>query len=66
MQRWTIIRKKHKNLNVGGANSNGSQLSEAQLAARHAMSLALDMPVKNLTTSSSIGTADCFLSFSLV
>lgn len=53
-QRWTIIRKKHKNLNVGGANSNGSQLSEAQLAARHAMSLALDMPVKNLTTSSSI------------
>ncbi|XP_016452874.1 uncharacterized protein LOC107777378 isoform X2 [Nicotiana tabacum] len=35
-QRWAIIRKRHGNM-VG----NGSQLSEAQLAARHAMSLAL-------------------------
>ncbi|GMN40149.1 hypothetical protein TIFTF001_009384 [Ficus carica] len=49
--RWAIIRKRHGNLNLGG-NLNGAhtaQLSEAQLAARHAMSLALNMPVKNLT-----------------
>ncbi|CAN4122388.1 unnamed protein product [Withania somnifera] len=35
-QRWATIRKRHGNM-VG----NGSQLSEAQLAARHAMSMAL-------------------------
>ena len=48
MQRWAIIRKRHGNLNVG-SNSTGSQLSEAWRAAHHAMSLALDMPAKNLT-----------------
>ncbi|XP_062082876.1 uncharacterized protein LOC133789147 [Humulus lupulus] len=47
-QRWAIIRKRHGNLNLGG-QSNGTQLSEAQLAARHAVSLALNMPVKSLT-----------------
>lgn len=50
VQRWAIIRKRHGNMIVGIANSTGPQLSEAQLAARHAMSLALDMPVKNLRT----------------
>ncbi|KAI6689218.1 hypothetical protein NL676_026046 [Syzygium grande] len=50
-QRWAIIRKRHGNVIVGIANSTGPQLSEAQLAARHAMSLALDMPVKNLRTA---------------
>lgn len=49
-QRWNILRKKHGNM-ILGSNSSGSQLSEAQLAARHAMSLALDMPVKNITGS---------------
>ncbi|KAK2659924.1 hypothetical protein Ddye_006457 [Dipteronia dyeriana] len=49
-QRWSILRK--KNVSILGANSTGSHLSEAQLAARHAMSLALDMPVKNITASS--------------
>jgi hypothetical protein len=48
MQRWAIIRKRRGNLNVG-SNSTGSQLSEARRAAHHAMSLALDMPIKNLT-----------------
>lgn len=48
VQRWAIIRKRHGNLNLG-SHSNGTQLSEAQLAARHAMSLALDRPVKSLT-----------------
>ncbi|XP_031248586.1 uncharacterized protein LOC116106370 [Pistacia vera] len=55
-QRWNILRKKHSNVNLG-ANSSGSQLSEAQLAARHAMSLALDMPVKNITASSTTAGA---------
>ncbi|KAL5559969.1 hypothetical protein UlMin_036180 [Ulmus minor] len=40
-QRWSIIRKKHANFKPGN-NSIGPQLSEAQLAARHAVSLALD------------------------
>lgn len=52
MQRWAIIRKRYGNLNLG-STSTATQLSEAQLAARHAMSLALDMPVKSLTANSS-------------
>ncbi|CAH9053204.1 unnamed protein product [Cuscuta europaea] len=40
-QRWAIIRKR-QGTTVG---NNSSQLSEAQLAARRAMSLALDMPI---------------------
>ncbi|XP_023545927.1 uncharacterized protein LOC111805215 isoform X1 [Cucurbita pepo subsp. pepo] len=43
-QRWAIIKKKHGNLTVG-ANTAGTHLSEVQLAARHAMSLALDRHV---------------------
>ncbi|KAH0736431.1 hypothetical protein KY285_012138 [Solanum tuberosum] len=39
-QRWAIIRKRQ-----GTMVGNGSQLSEAQLAARHAMSHALNMPI---------------------
>ncbi|KAK4354749.1 hypothetical protein RND71_026943 [Anisodus tanguticus] len=39
-QRWAIIRKR-KGTMIG----NGSQLSETQLAARRAMSLALNMPI---------------------
>ncbi|KAK1554344.1 hypothetical protein Q3G72_010925 [Acer saccharum] len=60
-QRWSILRK--KNGSILGANSTGSHLSEAQLAARHAMSLALDMPVKNITASSTnnnVGTTSNF------
>ncbi|XP_044511729.1 uncharacterized protein LOC123229816 isoform X2 [Mangifera indica] len=49
-QRWNTLRRKKGNM-ILGANSSGSQLSEAQLAARHAMSLALDMPVKSITSS---------------
>ncbi|KAA8538183.1 hypothetical protein F0562_027791 [Nyssa sinensis] len=53
-QRWSIIRKRQSTLNVGG----GSQLSEAQLAARRAVSLALNMPmVDNLTAACSVSTA---------
>ncbi|VFQ75201.1 unnamed protein product [Cuscuta campestris] len=49
-QRWAIIRKRQ-----GPSVGNSSQLSEAQLAARRAMSLALDMPrVDNLKAASSI------------
>ncbi|KAK9995550.1 hypothetical protein SO802_020236 [Lithocarpus litseifolius] len=49
-QRWNIIRKKKGNLNVE-SNSTGSQLFEARRAAHHAMSLAVDMLVKNLTST---------------
>ncbi|WOH02715.1 hypothetical protein DCAR_0522104 [Daucus carota subsp. sativus] len=40
-QRWNIIRKRKGNSNLG----RNSQLSEAQLAARRAVSLALNMPM---------------------
>lgn len=40
VQRWAIIRKRQ-----GTMVGNGSQLSEAQLATRRAMSLALNMPM---------------------
>ncbi|XWS25385.1 hypothetical protein CRYUN_Cryun27aG0064100 [Craigia yunnanensis] len=49
-QRWTIIKKRLGNLNMEG-NSTIPQLSEAQLATRSALSLALDMPDKNLTAA---------------
>ncbi|XVF39651.1 hypothetical protein PTKIN_Ptkin01aG0050600 [Pterospermum kingtungense] len=48
-QRWTTIKKRLGNSNVEG-NSTIPQLSEAQLATRCALSLALDMPDKNLTS----------------
>lgn len=52
MQRWAIIRKRKGNLNVIG----GSHPSEAQLATRRAVSLALDYPiVDNLTAGCSNG-----------
>lgn len=51
MQRWATIKKQYGNLNLG-SNSIGSQLSEAQLRARRAMSLALDMSVKSLAANS--------------
>lgn len=51
-QRWAIIRKRQ-----GTMVGNGSQLSEAQLAARRAMSLALNMPMgDNLKAACPIGT----------
>ncbi|CAN4095288.1 unnamed protein product [Withania somnifera] len=65
-QRWAIIRKRQ-----GAMVGNGSQLSEAQLAARRAMSLALNMPMgDNLKAASPIGTgvgpnSGCGLSNSL-
>ncbi|KAM1203818.1 hypothetical protein ACFX2J_019592 [Malus domestica] len=51
-QRWKNIRKNNLDLNVGGGSS--SKLSEAQLAARHSLSIALNMP--NITANT-IGTA---------
>ncbi|XP_055810444.1 uncharacterized protein LOC129880427 isoform X2 [Solanum dulcamara] len=51
-QRWAIIRKRQ-----GTMVGNGSQLSEAQLAARHAMSYALNMPIGDkLKAACPIGT----------
>ncbi|GAB4862071.1 hypothetical protein Ancab_037325 [Ancistrocladus abbreviatus] len=51
-QRWTIIRKRQSSLNVG-ANSSGSQLSEAQLATRR----AIDMALKDNVTAPSAGNS---------
>ncbi|KAF3637335.1 putative protein ECERIFERUM 1-like [Capsicum annuum] len=49
--RWAIIRKRQ-----GAMAGNGSQLSEAQLAARRAMSIALNMPMgDNLKAVGPIG-----------
>ncbi|CAK9163625.1 unnamed protein product [Ilex paraguariensis] len=52
-QRWAIIRKRQGNMNIGG----GSQLSEAQLAARRAVSLALNMPMGDNLKATSISMA---------
>ncbi|CAN6584195.1 unnamed protein product [Malus baccata var. baccata] len=49
--RWKKIRGNNLDLNVGGSSS---KLSEAQLAARHSLSIALNMP--NITANT-IGTA---------
>ncbi|XP_031379465.1 uncharacterized protein LOC116194710 isoform X2 [Punica granatum] len=50
-QRWAIIRKRQGNSNLSVSNlTTASQLSEAQLATRHAVSVALDMHVKPLRT----------------
>ncbi|KAL2491241.1 Homeodomain-like superfamily protein [Abeliophyllum distichum] len=55
-QRWHIIRKRQGNLNL----KSSSQLSEAQLAARRAVSLALNMPMgDNLKATSSINSNNC-------
>lgn len=51
-QRWNIIRKKQGTLNIGGAKIVSPQLTEAQLATRH----ALDMAFKDKLTTGS-GTA---------
>ncbi|KAL2924643.1 Phosphopantetheine adenylyltransferase [Bienertia sinuspersici] len=40
IERWNIIRKKQGTLNVGGAKTAGRQLTEAQLATRHALDMA--------------------------
>lgn len=45
-QRWAIIRKRKANLTTSNAgNSTGTVLTEAQLAARQAVSMALNMPM---------------------
>ncbi|OWM67711.1 hypothetical protein CDL15_Pgr019212 [Punica granatum] len=49
-QRWAIIRKRQKNLNVGAGSLTSTQLSEAQVAANRAMSLALGRPERILTS----------------
>ncbi|XP_035549429.1 uncharacterized protein LOC109003908 isoform X2 [Juglans regia] len=54
VKRWAIIRKRRDNLNVG-PNSTRSQLSEEWRAAHHAMSLALDMPIRNLPVARPAG-----------
>lgn len=71
MQRWNIIKKRKRNSSLPGGEGNstlggkgnsssggGAQLSEAQLAARRAMSLALNMPLTDkLMASSSRGNS---------
>ncbi|GAA0149759.1 hypothetical protein LIER_08859 [Lithospermum erythrorhizon] len=56
-QRWSFLKKKQGNINSGP----GSQLSEEQLATRHAMLCALDMPMgdnlKSVSTVKAAGTS---------
>lgn len=54
------MRKRRGNLNVG-PNYTGSQLSEARQAAHRAISLAIDMPVKNLAAARSGKPLLCFI-----
>ncbi|CAK9325555.1 unnamed protein product [Citrullus colocynthis] len=51
-QRWSIIRKRHGNLNVGASTTSTTQ--KAQIDAAHrALSFALDLPVNNSKTANS-------------
>ncbi|KNA10718.1 hypothetical protein SOVF_141520 [Spinacia oleracea] len=45
-QRWSVIRKRQGSLNIGGTKIAIPQLTEAQLATRH----ALDMAFKDIST----------------
>ncbi|XP_042495372.1 uncharacterized protein LOC122074563 [Macadamia integrifolia] len=59
-QRWAIIRKRQANSNSGVVSNSGSQLSQAQLAARRAVSLALNMPsINGLSTACSVAAMNC-------
>lgn len=64
MQRWSIIRKNKANLTTSiVSNSTGGALTEAQLAARQAVSMALNMPMKgSLLATSSVGQDAFFYS----
>lgn len=57
MQRWAIIRKRKANSTTSIAgNLKGGTLTEAQLAARQAVSMALNMPMKgSLSATTSVG-----------
>ncbi|XP_038898739.1 uncharacterized protein LOC120086263 isoform X2 [Benincasa hispida] len=51
-QRWSVIRKRRGNLNVGASTSSTTQ--KAQIDAAHrALSFALDLPVNNSKTANS-------------
>lgn len=64
MQRWAIIRKNKANLTTSiVSNSTGGALTEAQLAARQAVSMALNMPMKgSLLATSAVGQDAFFCS----
>ncbi|KAL9685733.1 hypothetical protein QQ045_023184 [Rhodiola kirilowii] len=55
-QRWAILKRRNKNVGFGGSSINGQQLSQAHLATRNALSVALNMPV-TLTTSAAASSS---------
>ncbi|RDX86668.1 hypothetical protein CR513_31972, partial [Mucuna pruriens] len=48
-QRWSILRKKDGSANMGTVSTSTQYTTAEQLATRHSLSLALDMPFKKLT-----------------
>ncbi|CAJ1974027.1 unnamed protein product [Sphenostylis stenocarpa] len=48
-QRWSILRKKDGSVNSGTISTSTQYTTAEQLATRHSLSLALDMPFKKLT-----------------
>ncbi|KAK7410473.1 hypothetical protein VNO78_01276 [Psophocarpus tetragonolobus] len=48
-QRWSILRKKDGSANTGTISTSTQYTTAEQLATRHSLSLALDMPFKKLT-----------------
>lgn len=48
-QRWSTLRKKDCSTNTGTNVTNTQYTTAEQLATRHSLSLALDMPFKKLT-----------------
>ncbi|MED6183433.1 hypothetical protein PIB30_037862 [Stylosanthes scabra] len=56
-QRWSILRKKDGTGNSGTVVTSTTYTTAEQLATRHSLSLALDMPFKKLTAPGTIDQA---------
>ncbi|KAF7830020.1 flocculation protein FLO11 isoform X2 [Senna tora] len=63
VERWSVLRKKDGTTN-SGTNLTSSQFTAEQLATRHSLSLALDMPLKKLTAPGSTDPAKTSLNTS--
>ncbi|KAL9312717.1 hypothetical protein ACSQ67_018169 [Phaseolus vulgaris] len=62
-QRWSILRKKDGTVNSGTISTSTQYTTAEQLATRHSLSLALDMPFKKLTAP---GVSDPEMTLSLM
>jgi len=65
LQRWSILRKKDGTVNSGTISTSTQYTAAEQLATRHSLSLALDMPFKKLTAPGLSDPGNCTGPFSV-